>query len=344
MTSITFKNNRLRYLDQTQLPLKEAWKECSSARQGYAAIKELQVRGAPLIGVFAAYCAWIEIQKLSERTDKKFLKNSLAIIDTLKTCRPTAINLAWALERMRTILTSSTAAPHVLKRLLRTEAIAIHQEDIRLCRAMAEFGASLVKNNDTILTHCNAGALATAGMGTAVGVIYESARRYKNIKVYADETRPLLQGSRLTAWELQKSGVEVTVICDNMAAYLMQLGKINKIFVGADRITANGDVANKIGTYGVAVSAKHHKIPFYVVAPFSTFDLTLQKGSQIPIEERNHEEVRTILRKVATAPKKIQTWNPAFDVTPHELITAIITDRGIIKPPFNKNITAALQR
>ena len=231
-----------------------------------------------------------------------------------------------------------------IKKALLCEAQKIHRQDVEFCSRMAAFGAKLVRSGDSILTHCNAGSLATSGEGTALSVIYKAHKLYGNIKVYADETRPLLQGARLTAWELSKRKIDCTLICDNMAAYLMQKGKIDKIFVGADRIAANGDTANKIGTYSVAVIAAYHKVPFYVVAPFSTFDLSLLTGSQIPIEERAGYEVKTVLGKINVAPKNVKVFNPAFDVTPSKLIAAIVSDKGIIYPPYAKNIKKILGR
>jgi methylthioribose-1-phosphate isomerase len=224
-----------------------------------------------------------------------------------------------------------------MRKALLAEALAIIDEDKRSCRRMARYGASLVRSGDAILTHCNAGGLATADYGTALGVLFESKRQGKHIKVYADETRPLLQGARLTAWELLHEGIDTTLICDNMAASLMEKGRIDKIFVGADRIAANGDVANKIGTYSLAVLAKHHKVPFYVVAPLSTFDMSIRTGRSIPIEERSGDEVRTILGK-QIAPMNVKVYNPAFDVTPNELITAIVTEQGIFRAPYKKSL------
>ncbi|MBU1122191.1 MAG: S-methyl-5-thioribose-1-phosphate isomerase [Candidatus Omnitrophota bacterium] len=342
MKAVDVKNNQLFYLDQTKLPLKEVWRQCKNLREGFVAIKQLRVRGAPLIGVFAAYCMAQSAKKFSLQK-RRFLAQFKEGINYLKTSRPTAVNLSWALDRMeRVVFDNREESLSKIKSSLFKEAVAIHKEDIGLCRKMAEFGVKLIKKGDRILTHCNAGALATGGDGTAVAVIYKAHKVYKDIKVYADETRPLLQGARLTAWELQKNNVPCTLICDNMAAYLMQKGTIDKIFVGADRIASNGDAANKIGTYSLAVVAKYHKVPFYVVAPFSTFDLTLKNGNQIPIEERADDEVRTVLGKVAIAPKDIPTVNPAFDVTPNKLITAIVTDKGIIYPSFIKNIKKLL--
>jgi len=342
MRAIKFKNKRLFYIDQTKLPLREVWRECKSLRVGYKAIKELQVRGAPLIGVFAAYCLYLHF-KNKFLTKKKFLREFQKACKRLKSSRLTAVNLAWALERLeRSVLRNKNESISQIKAIILKEAMAINQEDVTLCENMAKYGVKLIKKGDRILTHCNAGFLATSGDGTALAVIYKAHELYKDIKIYADETRPLLQGSRLTAWELTKRGVPTTVICDNMAAILISDGKIDKIFVGADRIAANGDAANKIGTYGLAILAKHHKIPFYIVAPFSTFDLKLNSGKSIPIEERNKDEVRKLLNKRKVAPRKVKVYNPAFDVTPNKLITAIVSDKGVIKPDFKKNIKKVL--
>lgn len=341
MNAIRFNRNRLFYLDQTELPLREVWKDCRSLEDGYTAIRRLEVRGAPLIGVFAAYCIAISVQKIPDK--KNFTKQTYKAIKYLKSSRPTAVNLSWALERLeKIILKNKKYPPARIKKALLEEAENIHCEDIALCEHMATYGASLIKKGDRILTHCNAGFLATSGEGTALAAIYKAHKLYKDIYVYVDETRPLLQGARLTAWELTKRKIRCTLICDNMAAYLMQKGQIDKVFVGADRIAANGDIANKIGTYSVAIAANYHKIPFYVVAPFSTFDLSLSDGKQIPIEEREPFEVKTILGKINIAPKGIKVFNPAFDVTPNHLITAIITDKGIVYPPYRANIKKLL--
>jgi len=338
MKALKFIHNRLFYIDQTQLPAQEVWKECHAIQDGWQAIKRLEVRGAPLIGVFAAYCMYIWAKDFSGK-ERDFKKQFLKAAQYLRACRPTAVNLAWALNRVVSEVKAnqSKTVKEIINVILDT-ACAIHQEDILLCSNIGRFGAGLINNGDNILTHCNAGFLATGGIGTALAVIYTAARNGKKIHVYADETRPLLQGARLTAWELSKAKVPVTAICDNMAAVLMAKGKIDKIITGADRIAANGDTANKIGTYSVAVNAKYHKIPFYIAAPFSTFDLSIASGEDIPIEERDGEEVRTVLGKASIAPKKVKVFNPAFDVTPHELIAGIVTDKGIIYPPFQKNI------
>jgi len=337
--ALVFKNDSLYYIDQTKLPGSEVIKECMSLKKGFLAIKNLEVRGAPLIGVFAAYCVYIAVRGLKEVDSIKFIKKVESAISYLKASRPTAVNLFWALDKVgEAVRKNSTKDSKSLLKVILGQAKAINKDDIKLCESMGRFGAKLVKDGDRILTHCNAGFLATSGDGTALSVIYQANKALKGIKVYADETRPLLQGSRLTAWELSKRGVDTTLISDNMAAYLMQQKKIDKIFVGADRIASNGDTANKIGTYGVAVLARYHKIPFYIVAPYTTFDLKLKSGIEIPIEEREKDEVRNVLGKVYIAPKKIKVYNPAFDVTPSKLITAIVTDKGVIYPSFKKNI------
>ncbi|MBP7088838.1 MAG: S-methyl-5-thioribose-1-phosphate isomerase [Candidatus Omnitrophica bacterium] len=343
MYSIQFKNNQLFYLDQSKLPSREVWLKCRNLKQGYQAIKSLAVRGAPLIGVFAAYCIVVHLKNLPLKK-KAFFKAFSKALSYLKSCRPTAVNLSWSLKRLAAKAYSNKDKNlSQIKLAITSEAEAIHKEDILLCQKMADYGYKLIKRKDNILTHCNSGFLATSGEGTALGVIYKAAQVYKDIRVYVDETRPLLQGSRLSAWELTKKKIPVTIICDSTAAYLMRHKKIDKIFVGADRIAANGDVANKIGTCNLAVIARYHRIPFYVVAPFSSFDLSLRSGKDIPIEERNPEEVRKILAKVYLAPKTISVRNPAFDITPHKLVTAIVSDKGIIYPPFAKNIKKILK-
>ncbi len=343
MPAIKFNSQgQLFYLDQAQLPLKEAWFSCRTLKDGYTAIKELRVRGAPLIGVFAAYCICLHLKELSHRK-QDFLKQFQEALLYLKSCRPTAVNLAWAMERLKkAAFNNKEKSLPRLKQIILKEAKSIHKEDIAVCKSMAGYGEELIKDGDSILTHCNSGFLATSGEGTALGVIFKAHQSGKNIEVYADETRPLLQGIRLTAWELQKKKIPFQVICDNTAAFLMQKKQITKVFVGADRIAANGDTANKIGTYNAAIMAKYHKIPFYVVAPFSTFDLKLKNGKEIPIEQRSSNEVRKVMNKIEVAPRAAQAYNPAFDVTANELITAFVSDKGIIRPPYIKNIRKIL--
>lgn len=317
--TIKWEDNKLKMIDQTKLPNELVYLECITPEEVARAIKILQVRGAPAIGVAAAYGVVLGADKIDET------------IKLLASTRPTAVNLFWALQRMEKCAKSYKGTE--LKEALLKEAILIHEDDKEKCRKIGEYGASLIKDGDTILTHCNAGALATGGMGTALAPIYIAQKQGKKIKVFADETRPLLQGARLTTWELKEAGIDVTLICDNTAAVVMKEGKIDLSIVGADRIVQNGDTANKIGTYGVAVLAKEHNIPFYVVAPTSTLDLSLEDGSQIPIEEREAYEVTHGFGK-RTAPEGINIYSPAFDVTPNRLIKAIVTENGIAYQPF----------
>jgi len=296
----------------------------------------MKVRGAPAIGVAAAYglvLAALEYQHLNKND---FLRKMEEAIMVLKQTRPTAVNLFWALDRLAKVLQKDLPVENLVDQMEK-EAISIQEEDLAMNIKMGEYGKELIPYGATVLTHCNAGALATAGYGTALGVIRAAFKDGRIKMVFVDETRPLLQGARLTAFELMEEKVPVTLITDNMAAFFMQQGKIHCVLVGADRIAANGDVANKIGTYGLAVLARFHKIPFYVAAPQSTFDLSLNTGKDIPIEQRNPDEVRKI-GQIWTAPKEVNVVNPVFDVTPHELVTAIITDKGIIKPDYSQNI------
>jgi len=321
--TIKWEDNKLKILDQTKLPNEFVYVECTTPEEVAEAIRILQVRGAPAIGVAAAYGVVLGVDRLEET------------IKLLASTRPTAVNLFWALQKMERCAKNYKAGN--LKELLLKEAILIHEDDKHKCRKMGEYGAELIKDGDTVLTHCNAGILATAGMGTALSPIYIAQKQGKKVKVFVDETRPLLQGARLTTWELKQAGIDVTLICDNVAAVVMKEGKIDLVIVGADRIVKNGDVANKIGTYGIAVLAKEHNIPFYVVAPTSTIDLSLEHGSQIPIEQRSSYEVTHGFGK-RIAPEGINVYSPAFDVTPNRLITAIVTENGIIYPPFIQNV------
>ena len=321
LSPLRWRGGVLELLDQRKLPTEEVWITCRDYRQAAQAIREMVVRGAPAIGCAAAYGV-----VLGARQGVSLLE----VNATLRETRPTAVNLFWALERMAQV---SPSTPEALER----EAIQIHQEDIASCIAIGNHGAPLMPRGGTILTHCNAGALATGGYGTALGVIRSAHKAGRNIRVFADETRPWLQGARLTAWELQKSGIDVTVIADNMAGHLMRKGEIQAVIVGADRIASNGDTANKIGTYSVAVLAHEHRIPFYVAAPLSTIDLKVPNGAYIPIEERSHEEVTTFAG-VKTAPDGVPARHPAFDVTPSRLITAIITEAGICRPNYVESL------
>jgi methylthioribose-1-phosphate isomerase len=325
-------------IDQTLLPGKLHYMRTRDVNEVWTAIKTLQVRGAPAIGIAAAIGIVVAIQESPSRNASELEKAVNQAADYLATSRPTAVNLFWALDRMRRVAhASTTLTPSEMKERLVLEAQAIFEEDMVMCRAIGRHGATLLKNGATILTHCNAGGLATSGYGTALAPVYVATEQGMKIKVFADETRPLLQGARLTAWELMQAGIEVTLICDNMAAHTMKTRKIDAVMVGADRIAANGDAANKIGTYGVAVLAKAHGIPFYVLAPSSTFDLTLETGALIPIEERGSEEITKGFGKL-TAPEGVRTYSPAFDVTPAALITAIVCERGVLYPPFNVSL------
>jgi methylthioribose-1-phosphate isomerase len=336
--TIAWKNHKVRYIDQTLLPRRMKFVECGDVRRLWKAIKRLEIRGAPAIGIAGALGMVVAANRSKAKEAGAFLKEMRKASKYLASSRPTAVNLFWALARMEAVAGRHRPRPvAAIRRIMLKEALAVIDEDKKSCRRMARYGASLVRSGDTVLTHCNAGGLATADYGTALGVLFESKRQGKRIKVYADETRPLLQGARLTAWELLHEGIDTTLICDNMAASLMEKGRIDKIFVGADRIAANGDVANKIGTYSLAVLAKHHKVPFYVVAPLSTFDMSIRTGRSIPIEERSGDEVRTILGK-QIAPMNVKVYNPAFDVTPNELITAIVTEQGIFRAPYKKSL------
>ncbi len=325
-------------LDQRLLPAKEERFLCHTTADVIYAIQTMVVRGAPAIGVAAAFgCAVAANECRKEASWKKVLDQKL---DLLAQSRPTAVNLAWAVEQQRKIWhTNPDCTPDELFRLFAARGIEIQQADIASCKAIGQASLELVREGDCILTHCNAGALATAGYGTALGVVRAAFEAGRNITVIADETRPLLQGARLTAWELHKDGIPVTIACDNSCACLMSKGKVQLVVVGADRIAANGDTANKIGTFGVAIMAKHFNIPFYVAAPVSTIDKTLADGSLIPIEERDPEEVTSPFGR-KTAPDGVSAFNFAFDVTPASLIAGIITDQGLLRPPYTKAIAA----
>lgn len=342
--TIAWIDNSVRIINQRKLPSKLEFIYCRDIKTLCTAIKTLQVRGAPALGIAAALGVVLGSVNSKAKTVRKFKRDMYKTMNYLASSRPTAVNLFNALERMKGVIEGAKDATlQELKRLLFKEAKSIFDEDRLVCRSMAKFGASLIRSGDNILTICNAGALATADYGTALGAMYRAKEEGKHIKVFACETRPLLQGARLTTWELLRENIDTTLICDNMAASLMANKKIDKIFVGADRIASNGDTANKIGTYNLAVLAKYHKVPFYVVAPFSTFDLSIKSGRKIPIENRNADEVRSVFGK-KIAPSSVKVYNPAFDVTPNKLITGIITERGIIKPTFRKNIKEIFKR
>lgn len=341
--TIEWKNGKIKLIDQTKLPGSFEYIYIDDLKDLWHAIKVLKVRGAPALGAAAALGAYLGVKNSRAKSFSEFNAQLDKVISYIASSRPTARNLFWGLERIRRAASQNKDKQvDLIKKLLFKEANAIVEEDRASCRRIGYFGAKLVNKNDTILTVCNAGILATIDYGTALGVIYRAEEEGKNIKVFACETRPLLQGARLTAWELNKKGIDVTLNCDNMAAALMAQGKIDKVIAGADRIAANGDSANKIGTYSLAVLANFHKIPFYIAAPKSTFDLSIKSGKEIPIEQRSHTEVTGLFSKASIAAKNVKVFNPAFDVTPHQLITAIITDKGVIKAPYAKNIPKIL--
>jgi len=336
--TIKWVNGSARIIDQTKLPGRLEYIDCRNVETMWQAIKRLSVRGAPAIGVAAAFGVLLGIQKFKGQDKLKFLKLFDETCDYLATSRPTAVNLFNMLNEMRAKVNCNPQADvALLKKLLFNQAMTIFKTDQDVCRRMGDHGAKLIKKGMQCLTVCNAGALATVDYGTALGVFYSAKRKAKKFSVYTCETRPLLQGARLTCWELLRQKIDTTLICDNMAASLMAKGQVDIIFTGADRIASNGDTANKIGTYMLAVLARYHGIPFYIVAPRSSFDLTIKTAKQIPIEERKSEEV-THFAGVATAPKGVKVYNPAFDVTPAHLITGIVTEYGIIHPPYVKNI------
>lgn len=320
MENLRFSDGRLEILDQTLLPNEEKWVEIKNKEQAYTAIQTLMVRGAPAIGVFAGYCTALFSKENDIYELKKYLDSS----------RPTAVNLSWATDR---IVKAYENGKNPLD-----EAEAIRNEDIEMCRKISEYGLSLLKDGDGILTHCNAGELAASRYGTGLGPLILGKERGYNFHVYSDETRPLLQGARLTSYELERAGIDVTLICDNMAGFAMQQGLIDAVLVGCDRVAANGDTANKIGTSSVAVLAKYYGVPFYVLGPYSTIDFGCKTGKDIKIEMRNGDEIKEKYFEKPTALNETKCLNPAFDVTDNSLITAIITDKGIVRPPFDKNL------
>ncbi len=368
---IAADGSAIEIVDQTKLPGEYVLKRVRTAEEMYDAIQRLEVRGAPAIGIFAAYCMYALAEQLTADNHGHFPHAAgsdeiQAFLDALakkaaflRSSRPTAVNLAWALDRMMQTarekanqITAARAAgaagnplvdepaPAQIAGVLGDEAILIQKEDIEMCRKISEHGLSLLKDGDGVLTHCNAGPLATSRYGTAIGPILLAQEKGIHIRAFADETRPLLQGARLTAYELQQAGVDVTLICDNMASIVMKNGWINACFVVCDRVAANGDAANKIGTSGVAILAKHYGIPFYVLGPSSTIDLSCETGADIPIELRDGEEIRSMHYEKPMAPEGVKCFNPAFDVTDHELIAGIITEKGIVRPPFKENLAA----
>ncbi|MBD3296944.1 MAG: S-methyl-5-thioribose-1-phosphate isomerase [Candidatus Omnitrophica bacterium] len=334
--AIRWSDDKLELLDQRLLPSRVEYAVCRNARQVHDAIRNMKVRGAPAIGVAGAFGVYLGVAGARAKDPEKFMDRVAGACGYISGARPTARNLFWGVERMEEAARKQMArgVPRMKKALLR-EALSIMEEDRKTCRAIGRHGKSLIGRDAVLMTHCNAGALATAGCGTALSVIFAAAGRIR--MVYADETRPVLQGARLTVWELVSRDIPVTLICDNMAASIMKERRVDAVIVGADRIASNGDTANKIGTYSLAVLAKHHRIPFYVAAPFSTFDMTLRNGSGIEIEQRCHDEVRKVGGRLITV-EDVNVCNPAFDVTPAKAITAIITEKGVIESPNRKKI------
>jgi methylthioribose-1-phosphate isomerase len=334
----------VRLLDQTLLPTRLEYRDCRTVEEVWEAIRSLRVRGAPAIGIAAAYGVVVGMQTIGDDRPAAYGPRLQEVSAYLRTSRPTAVNLFWALDRLERKVAglAGSRPPSELSRLLLEEAMLIEEEDREMCRAIGRVGAGLIRDGQGVLTHCNAGGLATADYGTALAVLFTAAEEGRRFQVYADETRPLLQGARLTTWELQQRGLDVTLICDNMAAQVMKEGRVHVVVTGADRIAANGDTANKIGTYGVALLARAHDIPFYVAAPSSTFDLSLASGADIPIEQRDPKEVTHGLGR-QVAPDGIKVYNPAFDVTPAHLIAGIITEKGLIRPVTPETVRAMLQ-
>ena len=330
-------------IDQTRLPNEEILLRLETAEEMYDAIKALKVRGAPAIGICAAYCLYVLARAIPEEGEA-FFAALRERAEYLNSSRPTAVNLSWALKEMTAEAEKNMELPKAeLLEVLYRKAADIHADDIAKCTAISEFGLTLLQDGDGILTHCNAGPLATSRYGTALGPILLGAERGRKFRVFSDETRPLLQGARLTSYELQRAGVDVTLICDNMASIVMKNGWVQACFVGCDRVAANGDAANKIGTSGVAILAKHYGIPFYVLGPTSTIDRNCPDGEHIPIEERNGDEIRTMWYEKPMALPEVKCYNPAFDVTDHELITAIITEKSICRPPYTESLAALFE-
>lgn len=339
-STIEWRNGDLYLLDQTRLPLEIVIERQETTEQVWQSIRALKVRGAPAIGVAAAYGLCVALQPYLGYGQVRFRREIQRQADYLNSSRPTAVNLSWALERMVNVARQAEVVMvATLYELLVAEARKIHAEDQGICQGIALHGVSLITPGMGVLTHCNAGALATSGLGTATAPMYLAHQKGVSFRVFADETRPLLQGARLTAWELGRAGIDVTLITDNMAASMMAAGRINLVIVGTDRVAANGDVANKIGTYGVAILARHFNIPFYVACPSSTVDMATLSGDDIIIEEREAEEVTSFGAR-RTAPEGVRVRNPAFDVTPHDLVTGLITERGIIQAPYSDNLRA----
>ena len=342
---VHFDDGKLVLLDQTKLPGQEVYIEIKTKEDMWDAIYHLKVRGAPAIGVAAAYGLYIDALKYNGSDIEAFYTHVKNGAEYLNSARPTAVNLSWALNRLVTgLVAAENGSVDEAKKWLLKEAMTIHQEDIEACKAMGEYGLSLLKPGMGILTHCNAGTIATAKYGTCLAPLYLGHERGYDFKVFADETRPLLQGARLTSWELNKAGIDVTLICDNMAATVMKKGWVDAVVVGCDRMAANGDGANKIGTSGVAILAKEYGIPFYMYVPTSTIDMNTATGDEIHIELRKGEEIYEMWYEKPMAPEGVKTFNPSFDVTDHKYITAVITEKGIVRPPYDENLKKIMMK
>lgn len=334
--TIEWRDDHMRIIDQTYLPKREVYSDIQDVGRVWEAIKKLRVRGAPAIGIAAAYGFYMGIKDLPESTFESFWVEVERLAEYLEGARPTAVNLHWAINRIKITIQANKDKPiDEIKEIVLETAKTIHDEDKRICKKIGENGVALVKKDSKILTHCNTGSLATGQYGTALSVIFHAHESRKNIEVWVDETRPLLQGARLTAWELMNAEIPMKLITDSTAGSLMRQGKVDMVIVGTDRVASNGDTANKIGTYSLAVLAKENEVPFYVAVPLSTIDMDLEDGDQIPIEEREGDEI-TSFNGSQVAPKKAETYNPGFDITPHRYITGFITEKGIIEPPFDK--------
>jgi methylthioribose-1-phosphate isomerase len=345
LPTVDWKDGHVVMVDQRKLPTQEIYVELRTAREVARAIEKMIIRGAPAIGIAAAMGLALGVSKSKAKGTAALATEFYKLCDMMAATRPTAVNLFWAIDRMKRVFSESARAgrsPAEIREVLLAEARSVHDEDVASCRAMGEHGATILPDDGRVLTHCNAGALATGGYGTALGVIRAAVECGKHIVVYADETRPFLQGARLTAWELLRDGIETTIITDGMSGSLMRRGSVDAVVVGADRIAANGDVANKIGTYTVAVLAREHDVPFYVAAPTSTVDLATTDGSGIPIEERDRREVTHVGSK-RVVPEDAGVWNPAFDITPHRFVSAIITEHGICRPPYVDSLKAVCE-
>lgn len=341
--TISYERGEVRIIDQTKLPLTREFITVNTEEEMWEAIKELKIRGAPAIGIAAAFGVYLGIRDFNDHDKEGFMQSFNKACAHISTSRPTAVNLFWAIDRIRGLVEKNRdLSVEKLKERILHEAVQMIEEDNRICRAIGEHGVRLIRNGYSLLTHCNAGGLATAMYGTALSPMFRAKEKGLRIHVYVDETRPLLQGSRITAWELLEAGIPTTLITDNMAAFTMSQGKVNLVIVGADRIAANGDTANKIGTLGVAISAREFGVPFFIAAPLSTIDMKTPTGADIPIEERGREEVICGFGR-QTAPDNVRVYNPAFDVTPSLYIRGIITEKGIISPPYDKNIAYVMK-